>query len=423
MVLLKLRPLGSILKSISYSLHNEAGGKIGIVFQFYAFLWIVITSFFTVTRILSVTEKPDPVYLASVPVYVVLLYLPIYIFWLYEKNIGIERRRIKEMNIVDSVNAEYRFSESVETGFKNSLFFRVNNPTEKTIENIWIRAVFPSAVICNKPIISLGSLQPMSSLCASISFVPLLSGNMSMGYYDLYFEVNRHKHQKPPFFFENINANHSYLPVEVKMPERLRFGHNAEISIQLQNISNITLTDLHVKCSFSNKVDYDTAFSEVKTLGPGSGFNVTYQITPLIGDKINPGSFEILFKIAGNNCKIGPIEFEERYVQVPEVNVRIKIPEILHNETGNTIGIYVDNNSNETIHNVCFNSCFSSFIECHDPGVCIPEIQADSSAFTSIVIKPVNCGNIDLGNLNFSFEVNEIICQKEPFDLGTHKVV
>jgi hypothetical protein len=95
----------------------------------------------------------------------------------------------------------------------------------------------------------------------------------------------------------------------------------------------------------------------------------------------------------------------------------------LYSEVGNSIGIYVDNRSDDVLHNVCFNSCFSSFVECHEPNVCIAEIQPHSSGFTSLVVKPVNPGKIDFGNLNFSFEVNEMICQQEPFDLGTHKVV
>jgi hypothetical protein len=39
------------------------------------------------------------------------------------------------------------------------------------------------------------------------------------------------------------------------------------------------------------------------------------------------------------------------------------------------------------------------------------------------MIKPVNAGQIDLGNLNISFEVNDITLQKEPIDMGTHGVV
>jgi len=422
-VQLKLEPLNDIVKSLTYTLQNEAGGRTGIFFQFYVFLWVMLTTFFIVTRILSVTSRPDPIYIASAPMYVILLYVPLYVFWMYEKKIGIERRRVREIQVVDSVNVDYRFADTVELGFKNPLYLRVNNPTGKHIENIWLRAVFPATVLCSKPVLYLGSLEPGSSICANISFVPLIAGSLSMGYYDLYFEVDRHKHQKPPFFFENIKISHTYLPLNIDINDQLRFGHQTRISFKMINKSNIELVELHVKCSFPEHLNYDTAFSETKNLAPGSIFNTEYLITPGKGGEIDLGSFEIFFKIGGNNCKIGSEQFGKHYVQTPEVNVRIKIPESLYSEVGNSIGIYVDNRSDDVLHNVCFNSCFSSFVECHEPNVCIAEIQPHSSGFTSLVVKPVNPGKIDFGNLNFSFEVNEMICQQEPFDLGTHKVV
>jgi hypothetical protein len=422
-VQLKLGPLNDITRSLTYTLQNEAGGRTGIFFQFYVFLWVMFTTFLTVTRILSVTSRPDPIYLASAPMYIIILYLPIYAFWIYEKKIGIERRRIREMQVVDSVTVDYKFADSVELGFKNPLYLRVNNPTDKKIENIWMRTVFPATVLCSKPVLCLGSLEPGSSICANISFVPLVAGNLSMGYYDLYFEVDGHKHQKPPYFYENIKINHSYLPLNVDIGNKFRFGHDSKITFKLINKSNIELGELHVKCSFPEHINYDSAFSETKNLSPGSVFNTEYRITPAKGGEVDFGKYEVFFKIGGNNCKVEPVSFGKYYIQTPEVNVRIKIPESLYSEVGNSIGIYVDNKSDDILHNVCFNSCFSSFIECHDPNACIGEIQAHSSGFTSLVVKPINPGKIDFGNLNFSFEVNEIICLQEPFDLGVHKVV
>ncbi|SFM23635.1 hypothetical protein [Methanolobus profundi] len=419
---MKLGPLDDFIKALAYSLQNQAGGRIGSLFQFYVFLWIVMTSFFSVTRILALTERPDPIYLASAPIYVVLSYIPIHFFWIYEKNVGIEKRRVKEMQFVDSVNVEYKFTEPAEMGFKNALYLRINNPTIKTIENIWMRAVFPSSVHCDKPVLSLGSLEPMSSLTASYSFVPFETGSHSMGYYDLYLEIDGHEHQKPPIFFGNINIAHSYLGVEFEVTGQLKLGHPTMISIRMKNYSNRNLDNLHVKCSFPKSITYDTAFSDTRTMTPGASFDTAYEITPVAGGEIDLGYFDVMFEVEGNGCKIGDNQLGKYYVQIPEVDVMINMPDTLHSEVGNTIGIHVENRSDEVIANVCFNSCFTSFIECHKPNVCIPEIQPYSSGYVSLVIKPINSGKVDLGNLNFSFEVNEILFQKEPIDLGTHGV-
>ncbi|WP_094228179.1 hypothetical protein [Methanolobus psychrotolerans] len=420
---MKFGALDDIAKSFSHALLNEAGGRSGLFFWSYVFLWIALTSYFIVSRLLSLHERTDLIYLASAPIYIILLYVPIYIFWLYEKKIGIEKRRIKEIQLVDTVNAEYKFAEPVETGFNSMLFLRLNNPTEKLIENIWIRAVFPVTVRCDKPVLSLGSLEPMSSLTASLPFVPLTSGTLSMGYYDLYFEIHGHKHQKPPVFLGNIDISYSFLKVDVKIPEPLRLGHSSIITTKIENRSNVNLDKLQIKCFFHRGLSYDTAFSDTKSMAPGSDYSVIYSITPTIESKIDVGHFDILLNIGGNNCKIGPVAFGEYYVQVPNINIKINIPKTLYSEIGNSIGIYVENRSDEMIHNICFNSCFSSFVECHNPGVCIPEVQPYSSGYTSLVIKPANTGKIDLGNLNFSFEVNGALCQQEPIVLGIHGVV
>ncbi|WP_292467361.1 hypothetical protein [Methanolobus sp.] len=419
---MKLGPLDGIVKAIVYSLQNEAGGRSGLFFQFYVFLWIVVTSFFAVTRILSVSERPDPIYIASAPVYIILLYAPIHVFWTYEKNVGIERRRVKEMQLVDSVNIEYKFTEPAEMGFSNFLYLRLNNPTEKPIENIWIRAVFPATIRCDKPVLNLGSLEPVSSLTASFSFVPLVAGSLSMGYYELYFEISNHEHQKPPIFFGNVNSVHSYLALDFELHEPFKFGHSSALSIRMKNYSNRNLDKLHVKCFFAKGFNYDTAFSETTTLLPGSSYEVLHEVTPTIGGMPDLGHFDVMFEIEGNSCMIGDVAFGEHYIQIPEIDIKINMPEILYSEVGNTIGIHVGNKSSEVISNVCFNSCFTSFIECHKPNVCIPAIQPYSSGYVSLVIKPVNSGRIDLGNLNYSFEVNDVVFQKEPIDLGTHGV-
>ncbi|WP_340818531.1 hypothetical protein [Methanolobus sp. WCC4] len=417
-----LGPLNGFLKALVYSLQNQAGGRTGLIFQFYMFFWMVMTSFFAVTRILAVTERPDPIYLASAPVYVALLYIPIHVFWLYEKNVGIERRRVKEMELVDAVNVEYTFSKPVHLGFPNALYLRMNNPTERPVENIWMRAVLPATVRCDKPVLNLGSLEPMSSLTNSFTFTPLQAGNLSMGYYDLYFEINGHEHQKPPAFFGNTDITHSYLGMEFDVHQPLVFGHVSTISIRLKNNSNRNLNNLHIKCTFPTGINYDTAFSDTRTMTPGSSFDVTYEITPTTGDSIDLGTFDIMFNVEGNDCRIGDVSLGEYYIQTPEVDVRVNMPATLYREAGSTIGLHVDNKSDEVIENICFNSCFTSFIECPKPNVCIHGIQPHSSGYVSLVIKPLNSGNIDLGNLNFSFEVNGVVFQKEPIYLGTHKV-
>ena len=419
---MNLGPFEDIAKSLSHALYNKAGGRSGLFFQIYAFLWIVLSTYLIVSLILSINKKFDLIYAASAPIYIFLLYAIIYIFWIYEKKVGIERRRVQEMQVVDSVNIEYKFSEPAEIGFTNMLYFRVNNPTDKPVENIWVRAVFPATIRCDKPVLNLADLEPMSSVPSSFSFVPLSSGTVSMGYCDLYFEINNNEHQKPPIFFGNIKISHSYMGLSVELLEPLRFGHSSTISIKMDNRLNADLINLHLKSSFAKGVKYDTVFSDTKTMAPGSSYHVTYQVIPKIPGTIDLGYFDILFTLGDNNCKIGPVVFGEHHIQLPEVNVRINIPDVLYSEVGNTIGIYVDNKSDEIINKVCFNSCFSSFIECHNTGACIPEIQPHSSGYTSLTIKPVNSGKMYLGNLNFSFEVNEVLCQQEPIDLGTHEV-
>ncbi len=420
---MKFGPLEDIFKSLSHALQNKAGGRTGLFFQAYAFLWIVLSTYLIVSLILSINNKLDLVYVASAPIYIFLLYTIIYIFWTYEKKVGIERRRVKELQVVDSVNLEYKFTEPAELGFNNMLFFRVNNPTEKRIENIWIRAVFPGTIRCDKPILNLGDLEPMSSVPSSFSFIPLLAGNVSTGYCDLYLEINNNKHQKSPIFFGNIDIVHSYFGLNIEILEELRLGHSSTISVKMKNTLNVDLTNLHIMSSFPEGLKYDTAFSDTKNMTPGSSYSVTYQVMPTIPGTLDIGYFEILFTLGGNNCKIGPVAFGEQHIGIPDVKVKVNVPETLYCEVGNTLSIYVENISDEIVSNVCFNSCFSSFIECHNTGTCIPEIQPHASAYTSLAIKPISAGKIDLGNLNFSFEVNEILCQQEPIDLGTHEVV
>lgn len=420
---MKLGPLEDIVKSLSHALQNKAGGRSGLFFQIYAFLWIVVSTYLIISLILSINNKFDLVYAASAPIYIFLLYAIIYIFWTYEKKVGIEKRRVNELQIVDSVNLEYKFTEPAELGFNNMLFFRINNPTEKKVENIWIRAVFPGTVRCDKTVLNLGDIEPMSSVSSSFSFMPLLAGTVSMGYCDLYLEVNNNKHQKPPIFFGNINIAHSCIRLSIEPLETLRLGHSSTISIKIENTLNVALMDLHVRSSFPEGIKCDTAFSDTKNMAPGSSYDVTYRVMPIIADTLEIGDFEILFTLGDNNCMIGPVAFGEQHIKIPDVNVKINIPETLYSEVGNTLSIYVENKSDEIVSNVCFNSCFSSFIECHNPSVCISEIQPYSSGYTSLVIKPVNAGKMNLGYLNFSFEVKEITCQREPIDMGTHEVV
>ncbi|WP_342305343.1 hypothetical protein [Methanolobus sp. ZRKC5] len=419
---MKFGPLEDVAKSLAHALQNKAGGRSGLFFQIYSFLWIVLSTYLIASLILSINSKLDLIYAASAPIYIFLLYIIIYIFWTYEKRVGIESRRVKELQIVDSVNLEYKFTEPAELGFSNMLFFRVNNPTEKMIENIWIRAAFPGTIRCDKPVLNLGDIEPISSVSSSFSFIPLVAGTMSMGYCDLYLEVNNNKHQKHPIFFGNIDIVHSFFELKFEQLETLRLGQSSTISIKMKNTLNVDLINLHVKSSFPKGLKYDTAFSDTKNMAPDSSYGVTYQIMPTIAGILDIGYFEIIFTLGNNNCKIGPVAFGEQHIQIPDVNVKINVPETLYSEVGNTLNIYVENRSDETVSNVCFNSCFSSFVECQNTDACIPEIQPHSSAYTSLAIKPINAGKIDLGNLNFSFEVNEVLCQQEPIDLGTHEI-
>ncbi|MDY0388691.1 MAG: hypothetical protein RBT65_16525 [Methanolobus sp.] len=419
---MKFGLLEDMVKSLSHALQNKAGGGSGLFFQIYAFLWIVVSTYLIISLILSINNKLNLVYAASAPIYIFLFYTIIYIFWTYEKKVGIEKRRVNELQIVDFINLEYKFTEPAELGFNNMLFFRINNPTEKIIENVWIKAVFPRTVRCDKPVLNLGDIQAMSFASSSFAFVPLLSGTVKMGYCDLYLEINKNKHQKPPIFFGNINIAHSCIRLNIELLEALRLGHGSTVSIKIENTLNVNLVNLYVKAYFSDRIKSDTVFSDTKNIVPGSSYDITYQVMPTNVGTLIIGYFEIIFTLGNNNCMIGPVDFGEQHIQMPDVNVKVNVPETLYSEVANTLSIYVENRSDEFISNVCFNSCFSSFIECYNTDACIPEIQPHSSAYASLVIKPINAGKIDLGNLNFSFEVNEILCQQDPIDLGTHEV-
>lgn len=88
---MKLGPLEDIVKSLSHALQNKAGGRSGLFFQIYAFLWIVVSTYLIISLILSINNKFNLVYAASAPIYIFLLYAIIYIFWTYEKKVGIEK--------------------------------------------------------------------------------------------------------------------------------------------------------------------------------------------------------------------------------------------------------------------------------------------------------------------------------------------
>lgn len=136
----------------------------------------------------------------------------------------------------------------------SSVSFQISNPTRSKVENIWIRTVFPECIRCDSPQVSVGELKPGTSKSVSVAFVPLCAGKADMGLAEFYFEVKGKEFRKEPFSMGAHEIACTYLDINTDIPDLLRFGHAAPVSITLKNNFQVPLTGLSVKCFFSREL-------------------------------------------------------------------------------------------------------------------------------------------------------------------------
>ncbi|WP_406662167.1 hypothetical protein V7O66_05980 [Methanolobus sp. ZRKC3] len=320
------------------------------------------------------------------------------------------------------MNANYRFPIPIELGLKNPLYFEVNNPSDLGIKNVWIRVNLPDAIRCTSPHIRIGDIGPNSSGTAHIAFIPTSTSKVDFGHFDLYFELESRKYIKEKLPLGKHEIECSYLLVDSVLAAPLKFGLELPLAINLENHFPQPLTDVQVKCFFSKGIDFDTDTFKINSLASGFVQPLNINILPKSTKISKIGYFNVNFMLDDNYCHIPRVEFEKSELILPELHIRLNIPDVFYKDMPATIGIIVENRSDELLSNVCFSSCFPSFVDCQLPKTCIAEIQLGASRYAAIDLKPNVSGKVNFGNLNISFEVNGILCQKEPIDLGTYNV-
>jgi hypothetical protein len=438
---------GNLICSLSYSLLNKARGPSGYIFQMYSIVWIMWLAFFTVGMFHPLSSATGLQNLAyslmpaaavamlpalipvSVPVlfltllmFVIFPYMPVHAFWLHEKNSGVTKRRQKGMHVCRSMTVDCSLPESVEVGFPCIVSFRLSNPTDLDVENVWLRWVFPGQLRCDLSQMSLGALARESSGYVSMPFVPLSTGRIPIGSVDLYFEIRGQKYTKNSIPVGACNVNCSCLSVNTSVPEVLQFGKKVPVGIYLTNRLSFSIDDVQVKCSFQEGIDSDVASFSIGSMQAGSGQAVSLNMVPKIIGDISLGQFNIELRLNGNVCHAGPVGFEVCRILAPDLHVRMNRPDTLYKGIPASIGFIVENCSDEVLSSICLSSCFSSQIECMVPTVSIDHLLPASSRYISLGIRPLTKGKTDLGNLNVSFEVNNILCRKEPIVLGVHRI-
>jgi hypothetical protein len=354
--------------------------------------------------------------------FIILPYLPVYTFWLYELLSGIKKRDLRHNCVLGSINISYKLSCPIELGVENSIYFQVNNPADVLIKNAWLRAILPDNMVCINSHVSLGNLPPLSSSAVSLTFVPLCAGNSNLGYFDVYFELEKRKHIKNQLSLGNHVVECSHLLVDSSLASPLKFGFESIMAVKLQNRFSYPLTNIRVECFFAKGLDFDSASFDIIEMQPGSVQSLKFNILPKNTEIKGIGYFNISFTINGRHCQINAIEFDRNELILPDLDIRLNIPDYFYKDIPATIGIVTENRSEDSILNVCFSSCFPSFVDCQLPTVCINKIESKASRYASIDLIPNVSGKINFGNLNISFEVNGVICQKEPLYLGTHNV-
>jgi hypothetical protein len=438
---------GDFVCSLSYSMVNKAGGISGITFQIYSLLWIMWLAFFAVgllhpvpadiglydfasslmpsgaaAWLPSAVPASLPALLLSFMVLVVLPYLPVHFFWIYEQRAGIKKRRLQGMQVSEALSIECNPPGSAEAGFLCAVSLRVHNPTDTDIGNVWLRWVFPGSFRCESSQYPLGTLAGGSSVNVSMPFLPLQTGKVPLGSVDLYFETGKQKYTKNDIYLGACDIKYSYLSVSANIQESLQLGSAAPLCISLANRLSIPITDMKVKCFFGKGIDPDVDSFSIACMETGCIHKMAINVIPKKAGEISLGHFYIEFRLNNNRCHAGPVGFGVRRILAPEINIRTNMPGALYKGISASIGFIVENRSDEIMCNVSLSSCFSSQIECMVPTVRIDQILPASARYVSLGIRPLTKGKADLGNLNISFEVNNTLCRKEPVMLGVHRI-
>jgi hypothetical protein len=194
------------------------------------------------------------------------------------------------------------------------------------------------------------------------------------------------------------------------------------VRISLSNRLSFPVNDVQVKCSFQNGIDPDMDSFSIACMEAGCGHSITLKVIPKAIGEISLGHFNVEFRLNGNSCHVGPVGFGVRRILAPDLHIRMNRPDTLYKGIPASIGFIVENRSDEVLSNICLSSCFSSQIECMIPMVSIDQILPACARYISLGIRPLTKGKTDLGNLNVSFEVNNILCRKEPIVLGVHRI-
>ncbi|TGC07897.1 COG1470 family protein [Methanolobus halotolerans] len=431
-----LELITGIIRSFPHVLLNRSGGMIGILFQLYLVVWILWAAFISSGKAYEIsaiaglqtylhifTYPGVPSFVLPAAISILVPYIPVYLLWIYDLTAGAKKRRHKEIQAYESVKIDFNLPPRMELGMGSSVSFQISNPARYEIENIWIRTIFPECVRCDSPQVSLGLLKPGTSKSVSIAFVPLCAGKADMGLVEFYFEMKGKEFRKEPFSLGTHEVSCSYLDISTEVPDTLKFGHATPFYITLKNNSQMALTGLNVKCFFSKGIGFDSSGFMLANIGPGSVRSLSFNVVPTTLHEASIGYFNIRFHANGNECYVGPVDLGKHKIRVPELDVKLNVPDNFYKEVPATIGITVENHSDIPLSNLRFTNCFSSQIECDSPVVSIPDISPGASRYVSLSIRPRTGGNIDLGNLNISFDVNGITCHKEPIAMGIHKIL
>jgi len=433
--------------SLSYSLLNKARGTSGYIFQMYSIVWIMWLAFFAAGMLhplssatglqnLAYSLMPAaaadmlpaiipvsvPVLFLTLLVFVIFPYMPVHAFWIYEKTSGVTKRRQKGMHVCRSMTVDCSFPGSVEVGFPCIVSFILSNPSDLDVGNVWLRWVFPGQLRCDISQMPVGALAKGSSGYVSMTFVPLSTGRIPMGSVDLYFEIRGQKYTRNCISMGACNVNCSCLSVNTSIPEILQFGKKVSAGIYVANISSFSLHDVRVNCSFQEGIDSDVTSLNIGSIPAGSGQAVFLNVVPKIIGDISPGQLNIVLMLNDNVCHAGPVGFEVCRILAPDLHIRMNRPDTLYKGIPASIGFIAENRSDEVLSSICLSSCFSSQIECMAPIVSIDQILPGCARYISLGIRPLIKGKADLGNMNVSFEVNNILCRKEPIVLGVHRI-